>query len=115
MKKTGSAPALINKPSAPAASKARTPAVSKPHSADDEPDVDVENAPVIQGSFEGSFEITKTDADIARKKTTPTRAYSSSLAPKAVTPYALRVKPKKPGIEKLTTVVPLKSPKPMQI
>nr|XP_036671977.1 mucin-5AC [Drosophila suzukii] len=82
------------------------------HSPDDEPDIDVENAPVIQGSFEGSFEITKTDADIARKKTPPTRAYqassSSALPPKAiaVTPFSLRVKPKKPGIEKLTTVLP---------
>ncbi|EDV38948.1 uncharacterized protein Dana_GF25057 [Drosophila ananassae] len=84
------------------------------HSADEEPDIDVENAPVIQGSFEGSFEITKTDADIARKKTPPTRAYqsSSTLPPKsiAVTPYSLRVKPKKPGIEKLTTVLPQKVP-----
>uniref|UniRef100_A0A1I8P4T6 SEA domain-containing protein n=1 Tax=Stomoxys calcitrans TaxID=35570 RepID=A0A1I8P4T6_STOCA len=107
MKKGGTAPALINKPSG--ASKVRP--TSKPHSSDEEPDVDVENAPVIQGSFEGSFEITKTDADIARKKTTPTRAYghSSSLAPKTVTPYALRVKPKKPGIEKLTTITPQSS------
>ncbi|XP_073822622.1 uncharacterized protein [Musca autumnalis] len=106
MKKGGSPPALINKPSG----KSRT--TAKPHSPDDEPDVDVENAPVIQGSFEGSFEITKTDADISRKKTTPTRAYghSSSLAPKTVTPYALRVKPKKPGIEKLTTILPQSQP-----
>ncbi|XP_017060190.1 proteoglycan 4 [Drosophila ficusphila] len=85
------------------------------HSADEEPDIDVENAPVIQGSFEGSFEITKTDADIARKKTPPTRAYqasSSTLPPKsiAVTPFSLRVKPKKPGIEKLTTVLPQQVP-----
>ncbi|KAH8368841.1 hypothetical protein KR200_004389 [Drosophila serrata] len=86
------------------------------HVADEEPDIDVENAPVIQGSFEGSFEITKTDADIARKKTPPTRAYqtssSSALPPKsiAVTPYSLRVKPKKPGIEKLTTVLPQQVP-----
>lgn len=58
----------------------------------DEPDVDVENAPVIQGSFEGSFEITKTDADISRKRTTPV---------KAATPYPLRVKSKKPTIEKV--------------
>ncbi|XP_005178067.2 mucin-2 [Musca domestica] len=107
MKKGGSPPALINKPSG----KSRP--TPKPHSPDDEPDVDVENAPVIQGSFEGSFEITKTDADISqRKKTTPTRAYghSSSLAPKTVTPYALRVKPKKPGIEKLTTIMPQSLP-----
>ncbi|EDW50458.1 GM14644 [Drosophila sechellia] len=85
------------------------------HSADEEPDIDVENAPVIQGSFEGSFEITKTDADIARKKTPPTRAYqaaSSTLPPKAiaVTPFSLRVKPKKPSIEKLTTVLPQQVP-----
>ncbi|KAM8710758.1 hypothetical protein ACLKA7_017394 [Drosophila subpalustris] len=84
------------------------------HSPDDEPDIDVENAPVIQGSFEGSFEITKTDADIAqRKKATPTRSYqSSSLPPKtiAVTPYSLRVKPKKPSIEKLTTITPREMP-----
>ncbi|XP_052847517.1 mucin-17 isoform X1 [Drosophila gunungcola] len=86
------------------------------HSADEEPDIDVENAPVIQGSFEGSFEITKTDADIARKKTPPTRAYqassSSTLPPKAiaVTPFSLRVKPKKPSIEKLTSVLPQQVP-----
>lgn len=105
MKKTGNPPALINKPSVPGASKGRT--APKPHSADDEPDVDVENAPVIQGSFEGSFEITKTDADISMKKTTPSRGHTmGTLAPKAVTPYALRVKPKKPSIEKLTTVIP---------
>uniref|UniRef100_A0A1A9W3Z0 SEA domain-containing protein n=1 Tax=Glossina brevipalpis TaxID=37001 RepID=A0A1A9W3Z0_9MUSC len=81
---------------------------SRPHSADEEPDIDVENAPVIQGSFEGSFEITKTDADIARRKTTPTRPQTSasSLLPKTITPYSLRVKPRKPGIEKLTTIIP---------
>lgn len=86
--------------------KSRSP--SRPHSADEEPDVDVENAPVIQGSFEGSFEITKTDADIARRKTTPTRPQTSasSLLPKTITPYSLRVKPRKPGIEKLTTIIP---------
>ncbi|EDW85358.2 uncharacterized protein Dwil_GK10554 [Drosophila willistoni] len=74
----------------------------------EEPDIDVDNAPVIQGSFEGSFEITKTDADIARKKAAPTKEYqSSSLPPKtiAVTPYSLRVNPKKPSVEKLTTVL----------
>ncbi|XP_068158555.1 mucin-2 [Drosophila tropicalis] len=79
-----------------------------PHSPYEEPDIDVENAPVIQGSFEGSFEITKTDADIARKKAAPTKVYqSSSLPPKtiAVTPYSLRVNPKKPSVEKLTTVL----------
>ncbi|KAL7732018.1 hypothetical protein ACLKA6_015781 [Drosophila palustris] len=97
----GGAP-LQTKPSGVSTPKPKT----RPHSPDDEPDIDVENAPVIQGSFEGSFEITKTDADIARKKATPTRSYqSSSLPPKtiSVTPYSLRVKPKKPGIEKLTT------------
>lgn len=99
---------LQTKTSAQSTPKPRSPA-GRPHSADEEPDIDVENAPVIQGSFEGSFEITKTDADIARKKASPTRSYhSSSLPPKsiAVTPYSLRVKPKKPSIEKLTTVVP---------
>lgn len=92
--------------------KPRNPA-ARPHSPDDEPDIDVENAPVIQGSFEGSFEITKTDADIARKKASPTRSYqSTSLPPKtiSVTPYSLRVKPKKPSIEKLTTVTPREIP-----
>ncbi|XP_055848503.1 mucin-2 [Episyrphus balteatus] len=74
--------------------------LSKPHSADDEPDVDVENAPVIQGSFEGSFEITKTDADITQKKASPTKAYSNT--PKSVTPFPLRVKPKKPSVEKVS-------------
>ncbi|XP_067621076.1 uncharacterized protein [Eurosta solidaginis] len=100
MKKTNS-PTLLSKP--PTTVKSRT--THRPHSVDDEPDVDVENAPVIQGSFEGSFEITKTDADIARKKVTPTKAYTS-LAPKAVTPFALRVKPKKPAVEKMTTIIP---------
>ncbi|KAH8380003.1 hypothetical protein KR009_008480 [Drosophila setifemur] len=94
--------------------KPKNPSV-RTHSGDDEPEIDVENAPVIQGSFEGSFEITKTDADIARKKTPPTRAYqstSNTLPPKsiAVTPYSLRVKPKKPGIEKLTTILPQQIP-----
>lgn len=111
--KKGTPPAgqLQTKPSALSTPKPRNPAV-RPHSPDDEPDIDVENAPVIQGSFEGSFEITKTDADIARKKTSPTRSYhstsSSSLPPKsiAVTPYSLRVKPKKPSVDKLTTITP---------
>lgn len=91
----GGAP-LQSKPSGVSTPKPRNPA-ARPHSPDDEPDIDVENAPVIQGSFEGSFEITKTDADIARKKASPTRSYqSSSLPPKtiSVTPYSLRVKPK---------------------
>ncbi|XP_030375642.1 mucin-5AC [Scaptodrosophila lebanonensis] len=113
MKKGGGAP-LQTKPVAVSTPKPRT--TARPHSTDDEPDIDVENAPVIQGSFEGSFEITKTDADIARKKTSPTRAYqSSSLPPKAVTPYALRVKPKKPSLEKLTTVTPQGQPQPQPI
>ncbi|XP_017473762.1 PREDICTED: mucin-2 [Rhagoletis zephyria] len=95
-------PSLLSKP----ATTVKTRTTHRPHSADDEPEVDVENAPVIQGSFEGSFEITKTDADISRKKATmPTKAYTS-LAPKAVTPFALRVKPKKPSIEKMTTIIP---------
>ncbi|CAD6999916.1 unnamed protein product [Ceratitis capitata] len=105
--KKPNAPTLLSKP--PTTAKSRT--THRPHSVDDEPDVDVENAPVIQGSFEGSFEITKTDADIARKKVTPTKAYSS-LPPKAVTPFALRVKPKKPSIEKLTTIIPQNQPSP---
>ncbi|XP_054743335.1 mucin-2 [Anastrepha obliqua] len=105
MKKPNTPP-LLSKPATTA--KSRT--TYRPHSIDDEPDVDVENAPVIQGSFEGSFEITKTDADISRKKvTTPTKAYTN-LPPKAVTPFALRVKPKKPAIEKLTTVIPQNQP-----
>ncbi|XP_053959558.1 mucin-2 [Anastrepha ludens] len=105
MKKPNTPP-LLSKPATTA--KSRT--TYRPHSIDDEPDVDVENAPVIQGSFEGSFEITKTDADISRKKvTTPTKAYTN-LPPKAVTPFALRVKPKKPAIEKLTTVIPQHQP-----
>ncbi|XP_064541573.1 mucin-2 [Drosophila montana] len=115
--KKGTAPGgqLQTKPTALSTPKPRSPAV-RPHSPDDEPDIDVENAPVIQGSFEGSFEITKTDADIARKKTSPTRSYQStssgssgsSLPPKsiAVTPYSLRVKPKKPSVDKLTTITP---------
>ncbi|XP_017841337.2 probable serine/threonine-protein kinase dyrk2, partial [Drosophila busckii] len=108
MKKGGSAGNLQSKAAGFTTAKPRSPS-ARPHTPDDEPDIDVENAPVIQGSFEGSFEITKTDADIAHKKTSPTRSYqSSSLPPKtiAVTPYSLRVKPKKPTIEKLTTVTP---------
>ncbi|BFF97734.1 mucin-5AC [Drosophila madeirensis] len=110
MKKGTPAPAPHPKPLGNTTPKPRNPLVRN-HAADEEPEIDVENAPVIQGSFEGSFEITKTDADIARKKLPPTRAYqisSSAQPPKsiAVTPYSLRVKPKKPGIEKLTTIVP---------
>lgn len=105
--KKPNAPTLLSKPGTTV--KPRT--THRPHSIDDEPDVDVENAPVIQGSFEGSFEITKTDADISRKKVTPTKAYTS-LPPKAVTPFALRVKPKKPSIEKLTTIIPQNQPSP---
>ncbi|XP_049302708.1 mucin-2 [Bactrocera dorsalis] len=105
--KKPNAPTLLSKPATTV--KPRT--THRPHSVDDEPDVDVENAPVIQGSFEGSFEITKTDADISRKKVTPTKAYTS-LPPKAVTPFALRVKPKKPSIEKLTTIIPQNQPSP---
>ncbi|XP_039487941.1 mucin-4 [Drosophila santomea] len=112
--KKGSTPATAPKPNPITTPKPKNPLL-RSHSADEEPDIDVENAPVIQGSFEGSFEITKTDADIARKKTPPTRAYqaaSSTLPPKAiaVTPFSLRVKPKKPSIEKLTTVLPQQVP-----
>ncbi|EDV50902.1 mucin-5AC [Drosophila erecta] len=115
--KKGSTPATAPvhpKPNLNTTPKPKNPLL-RSHSADEESDIDVENAPVIQGSFEGSFEITKTDADIARKKTPPTRAYqatSSTLPPKAiaVTPFSLRVKPKKPSIEKLTTVLPQQVP-----
>lgn len=115
--KKGSTPAtppVHPKPNPNTTPKPKNPLL-RSHSADEEPDIDVENAPVIQGSFEGSFEITKTDADIARKKTPPTRAYqaaSTTLPPKAiaVTPFSLRVKPKKPSIEKLTTVLPQQLP-----
>lgn len=91
-------PGLIEKSTLKTAPTTVKPKINKPQPPksikpnNDEPDVDVENAPVIQGSFEGSFEITKTDADIARKRTTPV---------KTATPYPLRVKSKKPTIEKV--------------
>ncbi|XP_062706183.1 mucin-5AC [Aedes albopictus] len=52
------------------------------HQADGESDIDMDNLPVIQGSFE----ITKTDADITQKRT------SATLKPFAVSPAQLKVR-----------------------
>lgn len=57
-----------------------------------EADIDVENAPVVQGSFE----VTKTDADITQK-----RIRTSTLRPFTITNGAVRMKTKKTTIEKV--------------
>lgn len=75
---------------------------------DGEPDVDVENAPVIQGSFEGSFEITKTDADITAKKASPTKSFSPYLK-QTTASIGLRSKTKKTKVDKITTTTPFPS------
>lgn len=57
-----------------------------------ETDIDLDNAPMIQGSFE----VTKTDADIAEKK-----IRTSTLRPFTITNSAVRMKTKKTTIEKV--------------
>ncbi|XP_055299242.1 mucin-2 [Sitodiplosis mosellana] len=78
---------LISRPS----SKATT---SKPKPKLDivEAEIDIENAPILQGSFE----VTKTDADITEKK-----VRTSTLKPFTITNGSVRMKPKKTTIEKV--------------
>lgn len=78
---------LISKPS----SKLTT---MKPKSKIDivEPEIDIENTPILQGSFE----VTKTDADITEKK-----VRTSTLKPFTITNGSVRMKPKKTTVEKV--------------
>lgn len=57
-----------------------------------EPEIDIESVPVLQGSFE----VTKTDADITEKK-----VRTSTLKPFTITNGSVRMKPKKTTIEKV--------------
>lgn len=57
-----------------------------------EPELDLENVPMIQGSFE----VTKTDADLTQKK-----VKTSTLRPFTITNGAVRMKTKKTTIEKV--------------
>lgn len=67
---------------------------AKPKSKADivEPEIDIENVPILQGSFE----VTKTDADITEKK-----VRTSTLKPFTITNGSVRMKPKKTTIEKV--------------
>lgn len=67
---------------------------SKPKPKQDiiEPEIDIESVPVLQGSFE----VTKTDADITEKK-----VRTSTLKPFTITNGSVRMKPKKTTIEKV--------------
>lgn len=78
---------IINKPS----TKQTT---TKPKQRTDivEPEIDIENVPILQGSFE----VTKTDADITQKK-----VRTSTLKPFTITNGSVRMKPKKTTIEKV--------------
>lgn len=81
-------PALINRPTT------RLTTTTKPKQKADivEPEIDIESVPVLQGSFE----VTKTDADIIEKK-----VRTSTLKPFTITNGGVRMKPKKPTIEKV--------------
>lgn len=57
-----------------------------------EPEIDIESVPVLHGSFE----VTKTDADITEKK-----VRTSTLKPFTITNGSVRMKPKKTTIEKV--------------
>lgn len=83
------APTLINRPTT-----RLTTTTAKPKAKADivEPDIDIESVPVLQGSFE----VTKTDADITEK-----RVRTSTLKPFTITNGGVRMKPKKPTIEKV--------------
>ncbi|XP_031623658.1 proteoglycan 4 [Contarinia nasturtii] len=67
---------------------------SKPKSKLDivEAEIDIENTPILQGSFE----VTKTDADITEKK-----IRTSTLKPFTITNGSVRMKPKKTTVEKV--------------
>lgn len=70
---------------------------AKPKSKADiiEPEIDIESVPILQGSFE----VTKTDADITEKK-----VRTSTLKPFTITNGAVRMKPKKTTVEKVKPV-----------
>lgn len=88
----GPSSTLISKPPLKATTTTTT---MKPKSKGDiiEPEIDIENVPILQGSFE----VTKTDADITEKKTVRT----STLKPFTITNGSVRMKPKKTTIEKI--------------
>lgn len=81
-------PTLINRPTT------RLTTTIKPKTKTDivEPEIDIDNVPVLQGSFE----VTKTDADLTEKK-----VRTSTLKPFTITNGGVRMKPKKPTIEKV--------------
>lgn len=58
-----------------------------------EAEIDIENVPILQGSFE----VTKTDADITENK----KSRTSTLKPFTITNGSVRMKPKKTTIEKI--------------
>ncbi|XP_037968766.2 uncharacterized protein LOC105389290 [Plutella xylostella] len=71
----------------------------KPNKKFDEPEIDTENLPVVQGSF-GSFQITKTEADITENKqnSSPSRS-EEKVSHKPITaakPTTVRTTTKKP-------------------
>lgn len=51
--------------------------------------------------IQGSFEVTKTDADIAQKKSSPTTTKTSTLRPFTISNTGMRIKTKKTTIEKV--------------
>lgn len=61
-----------------------------------EPEIDMDKVPIVQGSFE----VTKTDADITHKKTN-NFPKTSTLRPFTITNGSVRMKPKKTTIEKV--------------
>ncbi len=51
--------------------------------------------------IQGSFEVTKTDADISQKKSSPTTSKTSTLRPFTISNTGMRIKTKKTTIEKV--------------
>ncbi|XP_037024669.1 cell wall protein DAN4 isoform X1 [Bradysia coprophila] len=51
--------------------------------------------------IQGSFEVTKTDADISQKKSSPTTSKTSTLRPFTISNTGMRIKSKKTTIEKV--------------
>lgn len=89
----GPSSTLINRPTT------RLTTTSKPKQKADivEAEIDIDNVPILQGSFE----VTKTDADITEKK-----LRTSTLKPFTIT-NGVRMKSKKPTIEKVHPLVKL--------
>lgn len=87
----GPSSTLISKPTAKPTA---TPTTMKPKPKGDivEPEIDIENVPILQGSFE----VTKTDADLTEKK-----VRTSTLKPFTITNGGMRMKPKKTTVEKV--------------